>query len=585
MVDTQQPPSAPAEPKVEVSQLRIPSPPDQAAKALTDELGLSFTVADWLAKRGHEPGEQLSRWLRPKLAHLTSPASMADLPQAAERIAKAVRERERIVVFGDYDCDGITSTAVLTEVIGALGGEVTPLLANRFAGGYGFSDQALQRVRAADAQLLITCDCGSSDHPRLEATREAGIDAVVLDHHLVPPRPLPVVAFLNPQRPDCGYPYKGLASCGLALLLATALRKVLGADLDVRRWLDLVALGTVADVAPLDGDNRLLVTRGLHVLNAGQRVGLGALAANANNGRKLPIGAEAVAYQIAPRINAPGRLGDPMLALRLLLETDATRAWEHAAALEQLSQQRRTIQRTMTAEAISDIAAHGWAGDPALVLARQGWHPGVVGIVAGRIADQYRKPTIVIALEGETGRGSARTPSGFRLYDAIARCKDQLVGFGGHQAAAGVEIRTDRVGRFRDCWRGACGEQIQDGPPLGAAVQADVRLDPRDDLLQVLADLEQLEPCGQANPAPRLLIESVQVLSTRRLKEHLKLEVKLRGRRLSAFGPDMGPLADSLAGKQISVIARIKRDHWRGGSAPELLLEGTCADQVATASD
>ncbi len=562
-----------------------PSPPDQAAQVLADELGLSFTVADWLAKRGFRPGEQLARWLHPKLANLTSPAPMADLPRAAERIARAVRERERIVVFGDYDCDGITSTAILTEVIGSLGGQVTPLLANRFAGGYGFSEPALGRVREADAQLLITCDCGSSDHPRLEMARDAGIDVVVLDHHLVPPRPLPVVAFLNPQRPDCGYPYKGLASCGLALLLATALRKALGAELDVRRWLDLVALGTVADVAPLDGDNRLLVTRGLHVLNAGQRVGLGALAANANSGRKLPIGAEGIAYQIAPRINAPGRLGDPMLALKLLLETDATRAWELAAEVEQLGLKRRQIQRTMTAEAMSDIAANGWSDDSALVLARQGWHPGVVGIVAGRIADQYKKPTIVVALEGETGRGSARTPSGFRLYDAIASCADQLVGFGGHQAAAGVEIRSERVERFRDSFRRACGEQLLGGPPLGDTVAADVQLDPRDDLLQVLADLEQLEPCGQANPAPRLLIESVQILSTRQLKEHLKLEVKLRGRRLSAFGPNMGALADSLAGKQVTVIARIKRDHWRGGSSPELLLEGYCASPVATASD
>ncbi|MCA9618977.1 MAG: DHH family phosphoesterase, partial [Myxococcales bacterium] len=237
--------------------------------ALAERVGLTITVADVLHRRGATEGEILERWLDPKLSHLTPPDAMADLDAGASRITRAIRNRERICVFGDYDCDGITSAAILSEVIATLGGDVTALVANRFAGGYGLSEMALDRVRATGASLLVTCDCGSSDHARLAAARKAGIDAVVIDHHLVPDEPLPAVAFLNPHRPDCGFPYKGLASCGLALFVAAALRRQLDPKLDIRRWLDLVAVGTIADVAPLDGDNRALVRAGLRVIAQG----------------------------------------------------------------------------------------------------------------------------------------------------------------------------------------------------------------------------------------------------------------------------------------------------------------------------
>ncbi|MBI4953736.1 MAG: DHH family phosphoesterase, partial [Myxococcales bacterium] len=275
-------------------------------------------MAEALVRRGHGAGEPLTRWLEPRLAHLTPPDAMADRTAAAERIAHAIRARERIAVFGDYDCDGMTATALLTEVVQELGGEAVALCASRFAGGYGLSTPALERVRATGASLLVTCDCGSTDHERLAVARAAGIDAVVIDHHLVPDEPLPAVAFLNPNRPGCGFPYKGLASCGLALSIAAELRRLCGRELDLRRWLDLVAIGTIADVAPLDGDNRILVRAGLaRLCAAGLRPGLAALAARLP-ALLRPI-AEDVAFRVAPRLNAPGRLGDPALALELLL--------------------------------------------------------------------------------------------------------------------------------------------------------------------------------------------------------------------------------------------------------------------------
>ncbi|HSC89670.1 MAG TPA: DHH family phosphoesterase, partial [Polyangiaceae bacterium] len=223
------------------------------------------TLRVQLARLGLGEGTaERERFLRPRLAELTRPDAMVDRSTAARRLARAVRENERIVVFGDYDCDGMTATAILTDALRELGASsVTPVLASRFAGGYGLSARALERVLEAEPSLVITCDCGSSDHPSLERLRQRGVDAVVIDHHLVPAEPLPALAFLNPHRPDCGFAYKGLASCGLAFSVVAALRSELGAQLDPKGYLDLVAIGTIADVAPLDGDNRALVRAGL----------------------------------------------------------------------------------------------------------------------------------------------------------------------------------------------------------------------------------------------------------------------------------------------------------------------------------
>lgn len=548
-----------------------PGPAGDAALALARELAVTITMADVLHRAGRRADDGTRRWLEPLLAHLTPPDAMADRAAAAARLARAVRARERIAVFGDYDCDGITSTAIVTGALRSMGGDVTPLLATRREGSYGFSAPALGRVRGTGATLLVTCDCGSSDHERLAAARAAGIDVVVIDHHLVPTEPLPVVAFLNPHRPECGFPDKHLASCGLALSLAAAVRKELGATLDLRRWLDLVAIGTIADVAPLSGDNRPLVRAGLTVLASGARPGLRALAAHARFDLGQGVRGDDIAFRIAPRLNAPGRLADPDLALELLLCRDEAAAWPVAADIEQIAARRREIQERMVAEAIADVETAGWAASPALVLAREGWHPGVVGIVAGRIATRYGLPTVVVALEGPTGRGSVRGPAGARLHDALGRCRDTLVGFGGHQAAAGVEVRAERVAAFRDAW---CAAFAGAGLGVVGPPAADVRLDERDDPSAVVADLDRLEPCGEGNRAPRVLVADASVLRVRDIKGHLKLDVTVGGRTVDAFGFELGVHAPTLgAGDRVDLVGHLRRDTWRGGDAVTVRVE------------
>lgn len=541
------------------------------ALSLAKALSVSITVATWLARRGISDPSVAARFLEPKLAELSSPDAMVDRKAAAQRIARALKNGERICVFGDYDCDGMTAAAVMTEVLTAFGGRVTAFVASRFEGGYGVSAAAVDRVLASSARLLVTCDCGSSDHESLARLRAHGVDVVVIDHHLVPAEPLPALAFLNPHRPECGFPYKGLASCGLALSVAAALRAELGRAYDLRPLLDLVAVGTIADVAPLTGDNRALVRAGLKVLERAERPGLRALMDLAGIERGVPLTGQDIAFRIAPRLNAPGRLGSPEPALRLLLERDPDRARELAAEIEQASLERRALQDRMLDEALSEIEARGYAQAKAIVLGREGWNHGIVGIVAGRLADRFARPVIVIGFTDGRGRGSVRGPRGFPLYDALADASHTTVRFGGHQAAAGLEVELARLDDLRAAFVEAVARR-------SLVPHADARdldgvsfFSPDEDPSRVLDDLTRLEPCGEGNPSPELVVRGKVLMARAVSGGHLKLELELggRGHRISGFGVAMGHLAEALP-KEVVVSGALRRDSYRGGGAVEL---------------
>ncbi len=553
----------------------LPPHPDDATRALARELRVSVTAASVLARRGYVAGEAARAFLDPKLATLSSPDGMLGRGEAAARLARAVRAHERVCVFGDYDADGVTSAALMTEVLGLLGAEVVPCLANRFDGGYGVSREAMDHILAFRPTLLVTCDCGTSDHERLALARERGVDVIVIDHHRVPEEPLPVLAFLNPHRPDCPYPYKGLASVGLALTLAAGVRAELGATLDVKRWLDLVALGTIADVAPLDGDNRALVRAGLRALSRAERPGIAALAAVTDT-RGLLTG-EDVAFRFAPRINAPGRLGKPDLALSLLLARTPAEAAPIAEQVFAICEQRKLLDRAILAEALTLLEDPGLARLPVIVLGKPGWHAGVVGIVAGRLASRFGKPTIVIGFDGATGRGSVRGPAGFPLHDALTLAKDALLSFGGHQAAAGVHVELARLDALRVRFAQACetlGARA-DGRPR--AVMADALLDPADRAADVHRDLGRFEPCGQANPAPRVAVVGATVQRAREVGEgHLSLELGTPGGLLRGFGFELAARTPAV-GARVDVLGRLRPDSYRGDGAVELMIDDLAA--------
>ncbi|MEZ4336430.1 MAG: single-stranded-DNA-specific exonuclease RecJ [Sandaracinaceae bacterium] len=547
-----------------------PSDP-QAARELGEACGVGASAAQVMIHRGVTEPQAARDYLDPRLAGLTPPEAMADRDVAADRLARAAREHETVAVFGDYDVDGTTSAAILGGVLEQLGADVRVLVANRFEGGYGFSMPALERALATRASLIVTTDCGSSDHERIAAAKARGVDVVVVDHHLVPDEPLPALAFLNPHRPDCGFPYKGLCSAGLALSVGAAVRATVGSSLDLRPWLDLVALGTIADVAPLDGDNRRLVKAGLvRVASPRARPGIVALreAARVRNGS--PIGGIDVAFRLAPRLNAAGRLGDPEVTLRLLRAASLPEARMLAARIEQINQERKEIERRITQEAIAQVEeVYGKQPDGGVVAAGEGWHRGVVGIVAARLVERFDAPAVVIALEDGVGHGSCRTPEGFSIYDAVSACRGHLSKFGGHAAAAGLSLPVDRVEAFRADFDDTCRTTRAALPPLDATPWIDVVIG-GDYPLPTAAELAALEPVGEGNAEPLFLLEGAEVLETNVVGQgHLKLVLRMGDRVLTAFGWEMGDLAGEL-GRTVDVHGSLRPDTWRGGDAIEL---------------
>lgn len=547
-----------------------------AAADLGRGLGLSPTIAQVLLHRGITSLEAAREYAEPKLSGLTDPSPMRDRDVAADRLARAIRARERIAVFGDYDVDGTTATTILSGILERLGAEVVPMAAHRFEGGYGFSEPALARVKESGARVLVTCDCGSADHPRIESAMRAGIDVIVVDHHLVPKETLPALAFLNPHRSDCGFAYKGLASAGLAFSLGAAVRSRIDPKLDPRDFLDLVALGTVADVAPLDGDNRRLVRAGLVKLAAlGARPGVVALreAAKAVPRNGAGIGGTDISFRLAPRLNAAGRLADAALTLALLRARSIDEARVLAARVEELNGERKAIQELNTEEAAVEVRRlYGAEVEGGIVVASSAWHRGVVGIVAARLTELFEAPAIVIALEGGHGHGSGRTVGSFPLHDAVKASSSSLLGFGGHQAALGVRVEASQIDSFRSDFDRACRELRKQGH--GPRVKhVDVLLDGALFPLPRASDLAVLEPIGAGNPDPRFLLQGAKVEEAGSVGVgHLKLSLRIGRERLSAFGFGLGAEVEKI-GDTASLVGTLRPDGWRGGDAVELKIE------------
>jgi len=554
------------------------------ATELSRGLGISNTAALLLARRGLHQAESAKEFLKPRLGRLSSPDSMADRDAAADRLAQAIRRGERICVFGDYDCDGITSAAIMTHALRALGASVGVQLANRFDGGYGVSPEAVARIQRERPSLLVTCDCGSSDAESLGTLARSQIDSIVIDHHLVPSAPLPAVAFLNPRRPDCRFAYKNLASCGLALSVVAALRARLSVQLDLHAYLDLVAIGTIADVAPLDGDNRIMVRAGLERMAERPRPGLRTLFERARIESGSRITGEDIAFRVAPRLNAPGRMAAPDLALNLLLAEDDATAERFADEVEQLQRQRREAQASMFEQARQDIEANAWHRDHAIVVGNEAWSTGIVGILAGKLAEHYGLPVIALALQGDVGRGSVRAPRGIPLYDALSQISGCLLRFGGHQAAAGLDVHRDQVPVLRERFAAACRDQVScRTESVPSEVDDTAVLDERDDVLQVARDMALFEPCGEGNRQPRISVRG-QVVAARAVRGgHLQLELLTpNGQSIRAFGLGMGLSADSLPG-ELGMVGTLRVTSFRSVERAEMRIERFTDDSEPSA--
>lgn len=528
-----------------------------------------------LLARGFATPEAVRRYLRPRLGQVESAGAMIDAPRAVERLATAVTRGEVILVHGDYDVDGMTSTALLTRVLRALGArEVVPWVPAR-EDGYDLGPAGCAAARRHRASLVVTCDCGTSAHDAVRDLVAAGIDVIITDHHLPGEALPPALAVCNPRRPDCPSADKDLAAVGIAYKLAVALCEAMGADPNVaHQHLDLVALGTIADVAPLRGENRVFAHVGLKVMQdpAAAKAGIQALIRSSGmEGKALTAGR--VGFTLAPRLNAAGRVGDAKQGVALLLADRMEEAHALARELEELNTERQGLDRAVLDEALRQLDAPEQRDRHAYVLSGKGWHAGVIGIAAARIVEQTARPAVLVAVDDAgIGKGSGRSIPRFDLHAALAACAGHFTRFGGHRAAAGLTMEAGRLPAFAEQFDAVARERLRPEdlvPEL--RIDAELPLEAVDDALERL--LRRFEPFGVGNPAPLLCVSGASVSAPpRRIgSDGLRFAVEAGPASLEAIGWGLaGRAADLDPRHPVDLLFRLERDEYRGNARLQL---------------
>ena len=545
---------------------------DPAAVAGLERAGVPALAAMTLCARGMDTPDKVRAFLDAGEGQLQDPMEMKDMDKAATRVARALAAGETIAVYGDYDVDGITATSLLTDFLRGEGGQVIPYIPDRMEEGYGLNTDALDTLHGAGVSLVVTVDCGITAVEEARHAARLGMDLIITDHHECKEELPAALAVVDPHRSDCPYPFKSLAGVGVALKLALALGGPERREELLGRYADLAAIGTVADVMCLTGENRTIVRLGLEELRHTRRPGLKALLAQAGL-EERPLNSVAIGYTLAPRLNASGRMGCASLAAELLLTGDPARGEELAARLCQLNRERQTIEACISQECQELAEALPPERRYALVLAGKHWHQGVVGIVASRLAEKYSCPAFMICLQDGKGKGSCRSFGGFNLFAALEHCAGLLEGFGGHELAAGFTIREENIPAFtaamNDYVRRCTG-----GTEMVSALDIDCRVEDVGILtLEEVEGLDLLEPYGAGNPKPVFFLPGclITALSEVGGGRHLKLKLTSGGRSFdaiffSATGAEMGVTQ----GDRVDVAFTPQINEYRGWRSVQL---------------
>jgi single-stranded-DNA-specific exonuclease len=550
-------------------------PPDSRTDERLRSAGIRPIQAMLLANRGITRVQPAREFLHPRLETMADPMDMADMERAVSAVVSAVTNQKKITIYGDYDADGLTSTALLVHFLSRFPVNVNWYIPNRLTEGYGLSQAALSRIAADGTSLVITVDCGSSNASEVDFAKRLGLEMVVTDHHRVSPDLQPDCPFVNPNRPDCRFPFKNLAGVGVAFYLLVALRSALRSEAffkkfeeaDLREYLDLVALGTVADAVPLTGENRAFVKYGLTRMGESKWWGLEALkmvcgCANSH------VTSEDAAFKLAPRLNAAGRIGDSMSGIKLLLAREPLETTPWTRALEAANRKRKIEEQRILAKADA-TAASMMDGKRTLFMAAKNWHRGVIGIAASRLVEKFNRPTALLSIQGNMAYGSARSVPGFDLYEALGRLAHLLNGFGGHAMAAGFSLGTDRINAVEETLEAIAAETMQSTPPPPEVlIDAEMDLTRVDDHL--IADLTGLAPYGEGNPEPRFLTRGLRVVSPRVVgRDHLKMEVADGHDVRDAIGFGMGGDRPP-EGARVDIVFTPEINSWQGVSRVQL---------------
>ena len=557
---------------------------------LTASLKCSPVIATILANRGIDSSAAGSKFLNPSLGHLRPPFSIKDMDKGINRLASAIVNRENILVFGDYDVDGVTATVLLYEFLRALGASVSYYIPHRTTEGYGLQyhhipDIALPRK----IDLVITADCGTSSHDAIYAAEQNGIDVVVTDHHNVPEILPKAIAVINPKRRDCGAGFEHLSGVGVAFNLLICLRKHLRkmdfwkdrSEPNLKQLTDLVALGTIADQVPLVKENRILTKIGLEQINAGNRPGI--LALVRVSGANRVENTEDIAYRLAPRLNAAGRMAHAEKAASLLMANDAQTAWQMAETLNDLNATRRNIEKKLLKEIEDYIVNYPeLLKKNSIVLSNPSWHEGILGIVASRMVDTYFSPVVLITIKDGIGKGSARGMQGLDLYQAIKSCEITLESFGGHAMAAGIKVREDKISLFTTAFESAVTQQMKT-ENIHPTLTIDRELEFSRIAPGLLDALESLGPFGPENPEPLFMSRNIKIASQKIVgKKHRQLLLEQRDEQATKrfpaiqFNIDPDHLPDNGLDSLINRIAfRLRWNRWNDNKRIQLVVEDT----------
>lgn len=542
---------------------------EEDVRGLAGSLGIPEDVCRILVRRGVETPNQVKEFLRPVLSALHPPEELPDTETAAVRIERAVATAESILVHGDYDADGMSAAALLTLGLRRLGARVETFVPHRTRDGYDLSEPGLLRAREVGAGLIVTADCGVTAGRAIRRASESGIDVIVTDHHRPGARLPDALAVMDPLRPDSAYPFRGLAGVGVVFKLLSALYRRAGIpEPELNQHLDLVAIGTVADQMPLVGENRILVRAGLRALARTRKPGLRALLSRTGfrEGREVP--AEHISFRVGPRLNSVGRMASAEAGFRLLVTEDPAEAQRLAVYLDEQNAERRSADRSVLTEVESVLEEHFVAArDRAVVVWGDGWHPGVIGIIASRLVDRLHRPAVVVAFDGDSGRGSGRSVDGFHLYNALEECGSLLERFGGHRLAAGLSIRRSRIEQFADRLRALAVRDLE-----GRDLVPELRLDLEVPLARAERDLHRwivrLGPFGTGNPTPVLLARGVGLQSARRVGrdgDHLRGELVDGVSRMPAIGFGLGERWSELQeSPTVDVVFELTENRWNG---------------------
>jgi single-stranded-DNA-specific exonuclease len=536
-----------------VKKWNIPEPSPDRAKEIADALNVLPIVGQVLCNRGVETPEQARAFCNPSVSKLHDPFLLKDMEPAVDRLQTAIDRKEKVLVFGDYDVDGMSATAMLVQELNALGCPIYYYIPNRLVEGYGLSNERVSIAHAEGVKLIITVDNGVSCHNEIALASSLGMDTIVCDHHEPEGDLPPALALINPKRDDTTYPFRDLSGN-----------------------LDFAALGTVADIVPLVDENRILASRGLEMMNEPTNMSLGLAELFKVSGLdEREINSGNISFQLAPRLNAAGRLGVGQLGVQLLLTTSQPLARRLARKLDEENRKRQTIESEILEQALAMIEKEFDAqNDFSIVLSDERWHQGVTGIVASKLVEKFHRPVILVAMGGEMGKGSARSIRGFHVYEALRKCQDHLVGFGGHKYAAGLTVEPLKFEDFRSAFKRVCEEELST-EDLNPVVRADAHVRLSEITRPLLEQLEKLAPHGNGNPLPVFVSSGVEVEGSVRVvgTNHLKFAVRESGKKLSVIGFKMADCEHLVANSsRIDILYTPQLNTYRGVTSIQLSL-------------